>query len=176
MPSASSGTRTPAAAALFAASGPATPSIAPCPNSSGCLVSRRSTLYERTVGISAPPAGSAPSGKPSADPRSHGFQDRDQSARPSHGRPAGTTVPVVCRSRLATQIASPKANSPTATTTTSTPSSSCGTPKVIRACPVWVSMPTRPMARPRPRLARPRTTDRPSTAATVVNATAMRAT
>jgi len=33
-PSARSGTRTPAALALFAASGPATPSIAPFPNSS----------------------------------------------------------------------------------------------------------------------------------------------
>ena len=39
MPSVSSGTSTPVAAALFAASGPATPSIAPLPNSSGCLVS-----------------------------------------------------------------------------------------------------------------------------------------
>ena len=38
-PSVSSGTSTPAAAALLAASGPATPSIAPLPNSSGCLVS-----------------------------------------------------------------------------------------------------------------------------------------
>ena len=31
------GTKVPAAEALFAASGPATPSIAPRPNSSGCL-------------------------------------------------------------------------------------------------------------------------------------------
>ena len=38
-PSVSSGTSVPAAEALFAASGPATPSIAPWPNSSGCLVS-----------------------------------------------------------------------------------------------------------------------------------------
>ncbi len=41
-PRVSSGTSTPAAAALLAASGPATPSIAPLPNSSGCLVSFRS--------------------------------------------------------------------------------------------------------------------------------------
>jgi hypothetical protein len=34
-PNVSSGTSTPVAAALFAASGPATPSIAPWPNSSG---------------------------------------------------------------------------------------------------------------------------------------------
>ena len=39
-PSVRSGTRTPAVDALFAASGPATPSMAPCPNSSGCLLSR----------------------------------------------------------------------------------------------------------------------------------------
>ena len=39
-PSVSSGTSVPAAEALLAASGPATPSIAPWPNSSGCLVSR----------------------------------------------------------------------------------------------------------------------------------------
>ena len=38
-PRASIGTRVPAAEALLAASGPATPSMAPWPNSSGCLVS-----------------------------------------------------------------------------------------------------------------------------------------
>ena len=37
MPSVSSGTSTPVDDALFAASGPATPSIAPWPNSSGCF-------------------------------------------------------------------------------------------------------------------------------------------
>ena len=63
-----------------AASGPATPSIAPLPNSSGCLVSRLSVEYDKNVGISAPPAGSAPIGKPNRVPRSHGFQDRCQSS------------------------------------------------------------------------------------------------
>ena len=43
-PSVSSGTSVPAADALFAASGPATPSIAPLPNSSGCLVSAFSAV------------------------------------------------------------------------------------------------------------------------------------
>ena len=38
-PSVKSGTSVPVAEALLAASGPATPSIAPLPNSSGCLVS-----------------------------------------------------------------------------------------------------------------------------------------
>ncbi len=39
-PRVSIGTRVPAADALLLASGPATPSIAPLPNSSGCLDSR----------------------------------------------------------------------------------------------------------------------------------------
>ena len=39
MPKVNNGINTPAAAALFAASGPATPSIAPFPNSSGFLLS-----------------------------------------------------------------------------------------------------------------------------------------
>ena len=42
-PSVSSGTSMPATAALLAASGPATPSIAPLPNSSGFLARRFST-------------------------------------------------------------------------------------------------------------------------------------
>ena len=53
----SSGTSTPAAAALLAASGPATPSIAPLPNSSGCALKRFSTRYETNVGITDPPDG-----------------------------------------------------------------------------------------------------------------------
>ena len=36
---------------------------------------------DRNVGISAPPAGSAPNGKPSAVPRSHGRHERRQSSR-----------------------------------------------------------------------------------------------
>ena len=40
MPSVSSGTSTPENEALFAASGPATPSIAPLPNSSRCFERR----------------------------------------------------------------------------------------------------------------------------------------
>ena len=91
-PSASSGTSVPAAAALLAASGPATPSMAPWPNSLGSRASRRSTAYERNVGISAPPAGSAPSGKPIAAPRSHGFHDRAHSSRVIHSDPRSGTI------------------------------------------------------------------------------------
>ena len=63
-PSVKSGTSVPAAEALLAASGPATPSIAPLPNSSGCFDSFFSVMYDRNVGSSAPPAGSAPNGNP----------------------------------------------------------------------------------------------------------------
>src|SRR5262245_3134312 len=79
IPRVSNGTKTPVAAALFAASGPATPSIAPLPNSSGCLVSFFSVAYERKVGISAPPAGMVPNGKPIAVARNHAGQERRQS-------------------------------------------------------------------------------------------------
>ena len=43
-PRVSSGTSVPAAEALLAASGPATPSMAPWPNSSGCLAKAFSAL------------------------------------------------------------------------------------------------------------------------------------
>ncbi|MNL29366.1 hypothetical protein D3C87_1510470 [compost metagenome] len=79
-PSASSGTSVPVAAALLAASGPATPSIAPLPNSSGFTASLRASVYDSSVGTSAPPAGSAPIGKPNPMPRSHGFHERCQSS------------------------------------------------------------------------------------------------
>src|ERR687898_39066 len=83
-PSDSKGARTPAAAALLAASGPATASIAPFPNSSGFLARRFSTRYDRNVGISLPPAGNAPIGNPIAVPRRHGFQERARPWRVIH--------------------------------------------------------------------------------------------
>ena len=48
-------------------------------------------------------------------------------------------------------------------------------PSVKRAWPDWVSMPTRPSARPKNRLARPRASELPSTAVTVVKASTMSA-
>src|SRR3954468_7310672 len=78
MPSVKRGTSVPLKDALFAASGPATPSIAPSPHSrSGAR--RFSAANERKVGTSAPPAGSAPNGNPIPAPRSHGFHERRQS-------------------------------------------------------------------------------------------------
>ena len=144
-PSVSSGTSVPVADALLAASGPATPSIAPLPNSSGCLVSLRSIAYDRNVGISAPPAGSVPNGKPSAVPRSHGFHERAQSRALIITDPENFSSRSATRFKyVATYSVSPTANSPTATTTTSMPSSSSGMPSVKRAWPVCVSMPMRP--------------------------------
>ncbi len=117
-PMASIGTNVPAAAALFAASGPATPSIAPRPNSSGRLDAFASKAYDRKVGTSAPPAGSAPNGKPIAVPRSHGFHDRFQSSGPIHVRPTRIGVPGLRHMCAPTQSASPTAKTPTAMTTT----------------------------------------------------------
>ena len=85
--------------------------MAPLPNSSLCLESRFSVTYDRNVGISAPPAGIAPNGKPMSGPRSHGFQVRRRSARDSHGRPTGIGSPAVRRRCAATHRASPTANS-----------------------------------------------------------------
>src|SRR6185436_21118255 len=79
-PRVSNGTSVPAADALLAASGPATPSIAPRPNCSGVFDKRRSSAYDSSVGIAAPPAGRLPMGNPIAVPRSHGFHDRFQSS------------------------------------------------------------------------------------------------
>ena len=79
IPRVRSGTSTPVAEALFAASGPATPSIAPLPNSSGCFVNFFSVAYERKVGISDPPAGMVPNGNPIAVARSHAGHERFQS-------------------------------------------------------------------------------------------------
>ena len=84
IPSVNSGTNAPAAVALFAASGPATPSIAPLPpspeNSLGYFDSFRSAEYDKNVGISAPPAGTEPNGKPIAVPRNHAGHERFQSS------------------------------------------------------------------------------------------------
>ena len=68
MPRESSGMSDPPAAALFADSGPATPSMAPCPNLSGCFAIFFSTAYETKVATTAPPPGRIPRTKPMSDP------------------------------------------------------------------------------------------------------------
>jgi hypothetical protein len=135
------------------------------------LARRFSYMYDRNVGSSAPPEGSAPNGKPSAVPRSHGRHERLQSARESHAKPvagsSGTAFSGSSRRREAMNKVSPTANRPTITTTTSMPSSNDGTPKVNRAWPVSASMPTTPRNRPKVSDIRPRTRDAPTTAVTV---------
>ena len=85
-PSESSGASVPAADALLAASGPAT------------LRSRHGRILPgawsaafrqvgQEVGISLPPAGRAPIGKPRTVPRSQGFHERFQSSRLIHFEP-----------------------------------------------------------------------------------------
>src|SRR3546814_18970435 len=79
-PSVNSGTSTPAADALLAASGPATPSIAPLPNSYFCCESFFSSVYDNLVGISDPPPGMVPIGTAMDVSRRQGFPSRRQSS------------------------------------------------------------------------------------------------
>src|SRR4030042_4662262 len=62
------GIREPPVAALLAASGPATPSIAPFPNLSGCLETFFSTAYETKEERTGPPPGKIPRNNPMKDP------------------------------------------------------------------------------------------------------------
>ena len=64
MPSTSSGTIALPVVALFAVSGPATPAIAPWPNSSGCFEKRFSTAYDTKVEITCEMPGMKPNRKP----------------------------------------------------------------------------------------------------------------
>ncbi|CAM5373850.1 hypothetical protein SHIRM173S_11144 [Streptomyces hirsutus] len=84
-------------------------------------------------------------------PRAQDFHVRRTIVRrPSHGRPTGNRRLGGLRRRCAaTHSASPMANRPTATITTSMPSASLPRePKVSRCWPVIWSRPTRPMVRP----------------------------
>ena len=80
-PIVSSGIMEPPVAALLAASGPATPSMAPWPKRSGCRARRFSSAYEMKVGMMAPIPGRMPSRKPSTLPRAIGPAERFQSSR-----------------------------------------------------------------------------------------------
>lgn len=91
---------------LPAASGAARPRIAPLPN---CGLLRRASSFfsrpkARKVGISDPPAGTTPNGRPIAVPRSQAGIASRNSRPESHGRPLGlmSLPPPMCRSRHAT--------------------------------------------------------------------------
>ena len=80
MPSANVGTMAPADEALFADSGPATASIAPCPNFSGCSETRFSNAYDKNDAIVAPAPGNTPMKNPSTLPRRIAQREAIQSA------------------------------------------------------------------------------------------------
>jgi hypothetical protein len=81
MPSVSSGTIAPALAALFAASGPASPAIVPLPNRSGRREIDFSRLYDISDATVAPAPGAVPTAKPSSEPRRIGPRDSRTSSR-----------------------------------------------------------------------------------------------
>ncbi|CAB4931838.1 unannotated protein [freshwater metagenome] len=88
-PSASSAPIAVPAVEFPAASGPATPRMAPLPNIgfSRLRSSLRSVPYARKLGTSAPPAGMTPNGTPNAVPRSQAGSASRNSALLSQGRP-----------------------------------------------------------------------------------------
>ena len=108
-------------------------------------------------------------------PRSQGFHEREKSSRLMNARPVGMMSGGRWRRWAATHRASPMAKIPTATTTTSMPSASCGMPKVSRCWPVARSIPIRPRVRPMASEAKPRIRDDPSTAVTAMKASIMMA-
>ena len=145
-PSVSSGTSVPAADALLAASGPATPSIAPWPNSSGCLAS---CLLDR-VGQEGADLGAARRHRADREADRRAAQPRLPRARPvlaAHpDRALDRLDPSHRRVRGARRrcSVSPTAKSATASVVTSMPSSRSGMPKASRAWPVCRSMPIEP--------------------------------
>ena len=80
-PSDRSGIMPPPAAALLAASGPATPSMAPVPSSARCLLTFFSTPYETNEAMVAAGPGIRPTRKPSTVPRTIGGTERRISSR-----------------------------------------------------------------------------------------------
>src|SRR3954467_15389309 len=69
MPRVSVGMNLHCASALFADSGPATPSIAPLPKRDGSLAIFFSTMYDENDAIEGPVPGNTPKNAPSAVPR-----------------------------------------------------------------------------------------------------------
>jgi len=94
MPSVSSGTIAPAAQELFAASGAASPSMAPLPNFSGVLLRFFSIAYDMKVAMLAPIPGSTPTKKPRGELRSMGMMHFLNCGQLTH------TLPMLFESRL----------------------------------------------------------------------------
>ena len=149
MPRVSIGTNDACAPALLADSGPATPSTAPWPNSSGRLEIFFSTAYDANADNTAPPPGSTPKNEPIAVPRTTAGAARLSSVA------VGIRVPtrLVNTSRLTARLSrfamiSPKPKIPIAIATKGRPSASSGMPKVKRSAPELTSVPIMPSIRP----------------------------
>ena len=115
------------AAALLADSGPATPSMAPLPNSCEYFEAFFSSEYDANDASVAPPPGRMPSTEPSAVPRSTAGIMRLKSSRLGHRLRTWSTK--VSRCSLCSRLAmiSEKPNTPIATETKFNPSASSGT-------------------------------------------------
>ena len=125
------------AAALLADSGPATPSMAPLPNFSGCFDTRFSTEYDVNEARMWPPPGSTPRADPSAVPRSTGPVIRRASSRLSHRFSTFFVTRLSERSRRSRlRMISARPNRPTAIDTKSRPPYSSRTPNVNRGVPM----------------------------------------
>ena len=150
MPSVSSGMKAACAAALLAASGAATPAIAPWPNCSGVLEMRFSMPYAINEASTAPPPGRMPSRKPENDPRMMGMNDWRQSSRlGSRFLTCVTTTPCLMVRSTFRRI-SEMPNRPMASGAMPMPSRRSGIPIVKRGNPVMVSSPTTPAMMPTP--------------------------
>lgn len=149
MPRARNGIIAPPVAALFAASGPATPSIRPVPNSSGCFDRRFSMAYETNVEMMWAAPGRMPIRKPTTEPRRIGPTERVQSSRV--GRSAESFGLMTSRITFCSTFTriSATPNRPIATARKLTPSPSSTRPCVNRAKPERWSMPTIATASPR---------------------------
>ena len=84
MPSVSVGMKPVCAAALFAASGAATPSIAPLPKREGSRASFFSSMYAANEDSAGPVPGSMPKSAPTKVPRTVGHEESFKSARARH--------------------------------------------------------------------------------------------
>ena len=142
MPSVNKGIIPPDTAALLAASGPATPSIAPFPKRSGSFATRRSSVYDTNEAVTGPPPGTSPRKNPKKLPRIMGFHEALQSAKVGQ-RPlifsASTWFFIIVSQFIRISDTPYK---PITTDKISMPADRLTVPKVKRSCPFTISMPT----------------------------------
>ncbi len=150
IPSDSSGTMAPAVAPLLAASGPATPSMAPCPKRSGVFETLRSSVYEMKVASTLVGPGISPVKNPTREPRAIGAADCRHSSRVGSSSCSRTvTMYALFRAGLGDDSnTSATPYNPMITGTSSMPWESWTEPNVKRRMAEIGSMPTVPRARP----------------------------